>query len=117
MTEDRRRIKRRFLMYYSRIYDTGAEKLLGHLGDITSGGLMVISEERLPVGSSWQLKLELSNEIAPEPFLRFTARSVWCEQDVNPSVYNTGFEIEEMPVEGMEIIQRIVDTYGFRDNG
>ena len=60
--------------------------------------------------------MELSDDIAPKPFLEFEAKSLWCERDVNPQFYNTGFQVVDMAREDVEIIQRIVEAYGFRDN-
>lgn len=115
--QDRRRTKRRFLMYYSRIYDTSTETLVGQLGDITPLGLMIISDASLPVDKLFTLKIELSAEVSDRPDFTVNARSLWCQPDVAPGIYNTGFELINPSVESLEIIQHIVDNFGFRDNG
>lgn len=114
MQEDRRMTQRKFIMYYSRIFDAGTENLVGHLGDISIGGLMMISDEPLVVDWIYRLKLELDDDISPEPFLILTARSRWCQPDVTPQSYNTGFALEDVSPEAQEIIQRIVDKYAFK---
>lgn len=115
--QDRRRTKRRFLMYYSRIFDTSNDTLVGQLGDVTPLGLMVISDAPLPVDKVFTLKIELSAEVSDQPDFLVTARSLWCQPDVAPGIYNTGFELQELSPENIEIIQHIVDNFGFRDNG
>jgi hypothetical protein len=113
---ERRKTKRKYLMFYTRVFDVENSKLLGHLVDITPAGVMVISEQTLPAGQPFRLRIELSPEVAAEPFLEFDARSVWCHQDVNPQFYNTGFELSGITPESVAVIERIIEAYGFRDN-
>lgn len=114
--DDRRKTKRKYLLFYTRVFDLGTGKLLGHLVDITPTGAMLISEQAVPAGQDFRLKLELSPEVAAQPFLEFDARSLWCHQDINPQFYNTGFEFRAVTVENVAIIERIIEAYGFRDN-
>lgn len=41
--EERRKLQRRHIMFYSRVFDRKTGGLLGYLGNITPGGAMVIS--------------------------------------------------------------------------
>lgn len=114
--EERRKIKRRYLMFYTRVYDAGNRELLGHLLDITPQGASLISEKPLPTEVAFRLKMELSEDIADKPYLVFEAKSLWCKPDVDPHFYNTGFLLLKIAAEDIAIIQRIVEAYGFRDN-
>ncbi len=113
---ERRKIKRRYLLYYGRVYDENAQKQIGYLVDITEHGFMLLSEEAIPVGETRKLKLEITNDVDDRPFLTFTAKSIWCEPDLSPGHFNTGFEMVELKPSDAQIIQSIVQTYGFRDN-
>ena len=113
---ERRRTKRRYLLYYGRIYDETARKLLGYLVDITENGLMLLSDEPFPVGETGRFKLEVTDDIGEHPFINFKAKSMWCEPDLDPSHFDTGFEIEEIKPSDKELISAIVAKYGFRDN-
>lgn len=114
--KERRKTKRRYLLYYGRVYDERAQMLLGHLVDITANGLMLLSEEPFPVGNTQTIKLEVTSDIAERPYLNLTVKSIWCEPDVDPNHYNTGFEILALKPEDEPIIKAIIETYGFRDN-
>jgi Tfp pilus assembly protein PilZ len=114
--EERRKTKRRYLLYYGRIYDENAQKLLGYLVDITEGGLMLLSDEPYPVGETGHFKLEITDDIGEHPYINFKAKSLWCEPDIDPSHYDTGFEIEEIKPDDKKLILAIVAKYGFRDN-
>ena len=113
---DRRKTKRRYLLYYGRVYDETAQKQLGYLVDITENGFMLLSEEQIPVGATLHLKLELTLDISKGPYMNFTAKSLWCEIDIDPTHYDVGFAIVEIKPKDIKIIQDIIQEYGFRDN-
>jgi len=114
--KERRKVKRKHLLYYGRVYDEIVQKLLGYLVDITENGFMLLSEEPYPVGVSKRLKLEVTDDVGEGPYINFTVKSVWCEPDIDPSHFDVGFEIEEIKPSDKELIDKIVDKYGFRDN-
>lgn len=114
--EDRRKIKRRFLLYYMRVYDATSRHQIGNLVDITPEGTMVVSDSPFPIESTTRLRLELTEEVANKSFLEFSARSIWCKPDLSPELYNIGFEILDLAPGDAKIIQRIIKVFGFRDN-
>ncbi|MFZ1040216.1 MAG: PilZ domain-containing protein [Anaerolineales bacterium] len=114
--DERRKIKRRHLLYYGRIYDETAQKLLGYLVDITESGFMLLGEEPFPIGETRRFKLEVTEDVGKRPYINFTAKSIWCEPDIDPSHFDIGFEIAEIKPDDKELILIIVEKYGFRDN-
>lgn len=114
--EERRRLKRRYLRYYGRVYDARGSGQIGNLVDITEKGAMILTDRPLPVNQILNLRLELTADIAHQPFLEFVAKSVWCQPDLDHRHYNTGLEIIGLTANGEDIIRRIVALYGFRDN-
>lgn len=113
---ERRKIKRRYLMYYSRVFDARNGALIGHLVDITPEGIMLISETPLAADQMFRFKMELSEDIADKSYLTFTAKSIWCQPDVDPRFFNTGFHLLDITPQDTAIIQHIIEAYGFRDN-
>jgi hypothetical protein len=114
--EERRKTKRRHLLYYGRVYDETAQKLLGYLVDITESGFMLLGDEPFPVGETRRFKLEITEDVGKRPYINFSAKSIWCEPDIDPSHSNTGFEITEIKPGDKELVLAIVEKYGFRDN-
>jgi hypothetical protein len=114
--KDKRKIDRRFLLYYMRVYDANTQKQIGNLVDITPRGIMVGSEHPLPEGQTTRLRVEVTDEVTDKPFLEFSAHSKWCEPDVIPNMFNTGFEILDLTPEDSKIIDHIIEEFGFRDN-
>jgi hypothetical protein len=114
--DDRRSEKRKFLLFYTRVFDTQSHVQVGHLVDITSMGAMLITPTPIPTGVDFDLKLELSEEVADLPFMEISAQSLWCHADIDPAFYNTGFKFLDVSSENATIIKNIVETFGFRDN-
>jgi len=113
---DQRKTKRRYLLYYMRIYDAATRQQIGNLVDITPGGIMIVGEHQIPEGIIMHLRMELTSEVSEKTYLEFAARSKWSKPDVTPNMYNSGFEILDLEPEDVEIVQRIIDEFGFRDN-
>lgn len=112
---ERRRVQRKHLMYYTRIFNDDTGGLVGNLVDITPQGTMIISEMPIPVGKEFRFRMELSDDVADKPHLVFKAQSLWCQPDVVPRYHNTGFKLIDVAPGDVEIIQRIVEMYGFRN--
>jgi hypothetical protein len=114
--KEKRKTKRRCLLCYLRIYDATTHQQIGDLVDITSRGIMIVSEHPFPEGKTTRLRMELTKEVAEKPFMEFSAQSKWCEPYLTPNTYNTGFEILDLSSEDIEIVQRINEQFGYRDN-
>lgn len=110
-----RKFKRRHLIYYLRIYDRKTEVLIGHLADITTDGIMLVSEEPIKAESVFNFKMTLPAEIEGSRDITFDAFSVWCKKDVNPDFYATGFKISNIEARDIELIEILIDSFGFRD--
>lgn len=112
--EEKRKIYRRHLIYYLRVFDIATGNLLGHLVDITTEGIMLISETPIETGLTFQLRMDLPAFVFGKPELHFEARSVWCQSDVNTDFYDTGFQLIDISEQDQHIIEQIIEEYGFR---
>ncbi|RPI87745.1 MAG: PilZ domain-containing protein [Chloroflexi bacterium] len=113
--EDRRKLKRRYLMFYSRIFDRRNGALIGYLSDITTEGMMVISEVPLEKDIVHRFRMDLPEDIFGKGHMDFEALCVWNRQDVNPNFYISGFELKDLNDTDKNVIERIIDSYGFRE--
>ncbi len=114
--DERRKFKRRYLAFYSRVFDLESHQLMGHVVDLTPQGLMLLSENPQPTDKNYRLSIELPESFAGKPAVHFGATSKWCQADIDPHFYNTGFQLFDIDPDDVAIIQSIVETYGFRDN-
>jgi len=45
----------------------------------------------------------------------FNAKSLWCDKDINPDFYDTGYQILDLDIEAAKIIEELISDFGFRD--
>jgi hypothetical protein len=116
MGAERRKFKRRYLMYYSRVYNRQTGEVIGYMVDLTPEGAMIISEEPIEVGKDFRLRIDMPEEISDKASLDFEATSVWCKPDIDPHFYGTGFRILNLLEQDINLIERMIQEYGFRDS-
>jgi len=112
--EERRKLKRKYLTFFGRIYDRQSGQPLGNVADITLEGAMVISNHPLPTGEDYQLRLDLPEHIFGTDYLDLEGKSIWCQPDIDPDFYNTGFKLQNVTKEEAHIIEQIIKKYGIR---
>jgi hypothetical protein len=112
---EKRKLKRRHPIYYLPIMDQENNEMVGKLVDITSEGLMMISEKAVPTQKSYFLDIELPEEIYGQTHLTFHAKSLWCKKDVNPEFFATGFQFLEITPEDIINIDYLIEHFGFND--
>ena len=113
--DERRRLSRRHILFYSRVFDRKTGIFLGYLGNMNEGGLMIISETPIDVGLVYLLRIDLPEDIYSKSVLNFEAKSVWCRLDIDPNFHNTGFQFNKITEDSKDIIAQIIEDYGFRD--
>jgi hypothetical protein len=112
---EKRELKRRHLIYYLRVFDRNTDQLLGHLVNITSQGIMLISEEPLAVDMIFQLRMKLPSAMVEYESLDFDAKSVWNGKDSNPNFYDTGLQLIDVAADKIAIIEDLIERFGFQD--
>jgi c-di-GMP-binding flagellar brake protein YcgR len=113
--DDRRTVKRRHLFFYLRVWQSDSNRLLGHLVDITPGGMMLVSEEPIAVGEEFKLEIRTPDTEGAMKPMQFTATCRWSDNDINSSFYDSGFEFLDNTPEDIETISKLVEEYGFND--
>ena len=112
---EKRRIERRHLIYYLRVWDTAEDKLLGHLADVSTEGFMIVGETSVEVENEYALKMLLPSVSGDSEPLKFKARSCWSSNDVNRQFYDTGFQFTEISEQTVERIIDLIKEYGMSD--
>ena len=112
---EKRKLNRRHLIYYLRVFDRNTNILIGHLVDITAEGIMLISEDPIDTYTIFQLKMDLPQRMENKEQLHFDAKSLWHKKDVNPNFYNTGFQFLKVSRDHFVVIEQLLDDFGFRD--
>lgn len=113
--DERRKLPRKYLMVYSRVFDQQNGRIVGYLSDMNQLGAMTISDDPMPVDKVFELRFDLPDPIVfSSDHLNLKARVAWCQADVNPAFYTIGFEFINVGAKEADIIEQMIVTYEFR---
>ena len=115
---DKRTLKRKHLVYYLKVYDRKTNKLIGHLVDVTTEGIMLIGKDKIDKNTLFQMRLDLNEnkKNTDKNEIWFDAESVWSSKDVNLSgFYDTGFRLINVPKEDQQKMEQWFQNSWFRD--
>jgi hypothetical protein len=115
-SQERRKYKRRSLIFYIPVIETSTQQIIGTMVDIAPKGFKLDSQYQIPLGKDYHLGLNTTPDIADIDFIGFVARSKWRQPEKpDQCQYYIGFEIIDIASHDAEIVQCIVDKYGARD--
>ncbi len=113
MKAERRKLNRKNFTYYMRVLDEATGELVGQLSDISTGGFKIESTTPIPLGTTYQLRIDQTREISNKSYLSFTARARWCQRDpYDPTIYNVGFQLVDMTPADYDIFVKMFNEYG-----
>lgn len=112
---NKRSVPRRHLIYYLRVFDAEADKLIGNLVDISTRGIMVVSDSRLEPGKRIRLKMVLPDTVEGSKEVEFEAETRWCQNDVNTDFFDTGFELIDPTNDFLDAVDRLVEDCLFKE--
>lgn len=112
---EQRQVTRRHLVFYLRVFDGMSSRVVGHLIDISSKGLMLLCDEPVALNEEYRLRMRLPVEIIDTDEIIFKSVSRWCRPDDNPDFYITGFQIQDLDSESERAISSLIDEFGYSD--
>ncbi len=113
--QERRKIGRKHLAVYSRVYDRCSGRALGYLADLSELGAMIISDESLPENCVINLRFDLPDStLFAASYLDMRARAAWFSPDVYPAYYNIGFEFLNASPGDVKILAKMINAYEFK---
>jgi hypothetical protein len=112
--DDRRKLPRRHLYFYSRVFDEDTREMVGRLVDINTQGMMLISEQPIDGQSQFKFKLVLPKAIEGKKELHLEAESKWSRQALNQDLYDNGFRLVNVSSRDAEMIGRLINNAGFK---
>lgn len=110
-----RKLARRHLIFYLRVFDNKTGDLLGYLADITTEGLMIMSEQPIPSNQAYELKIDVHSQLTQEKSIVLTATSLWSKKSLNPDIYDSGFAINELSTDAYRAVSHIIHEMGFNE--
>lgn len=113
--KEKRRVERKYLVFYLRIFEGLSFRVLGHVVNLSSRGLMVLSDRQIPLNKEYRLRMRLPKEMSDRPELIFNATSCWCKKDANPDFYLAGFEIQNLSMAERSDILHLLDEFSYSE--
>lgn len=111
----RREQTRRHLLMYLKAFDISTDKFIGRLIDLTSNGLMILTENPIEINKIYLIKVELPEAIDGKSDITFDAKCMRCENDVNSDYFDAGFQIINLDAEEENMISKLIVRFGFSD--
>ncbi len=119
--DDRRRLARWKSTYffkgdkkYDRPYfdviDLATGNSLGHLVDLTLEGMKIIGRHSLEVNKTYDIRIDLPQEVKGTEEITAQTCCVWCEKDINPEFYYAGFKILSITPPFSEIVGTLISN-------
>ena len=112
----RRRAKRRHLIYYLDVYEATTGRLVGHVGDLTREGLLLLELEQLDLGATLDLEVAMPDVPGLSGRIRARATVRWLGEDRNPSIACAGCSFEPLSLEDETALDLLVRLVGFEDS-
>lgn len=111
---NQRRIQRHQLPYYLNVFNRHTDKPLGFIGNLSEGGLMLISRYPMMLGERFDMRLKIPGRSGQLRVIDFSALSLWSSEDVTPGSYDTGFSLITPPAEILEMIAALHHYFSFQ---
>lgn len=114
MPREQRHIQRQQLPYYLKVYNRITDRPMGYLGNVSSDGLMLISQLPLLTGVDYQLRLKLPGCNGNLCMVEFVAHCHWSREEATPGYYDSGFSVAEAPAEFVQLEGLLRNYFTFR---
>jgi hypothetical protein len=115
MERDKRQVERKYLVFYLRVFDGLGSKVMGHLMNISSNGIMLLSDFPIPVNEAYKLRMRLPHELVENGEIILKATSRWCKNDTNPEFYVTGFQLYDISQTLKNTILSMIDEFSYSE--
>jgi hypothetical protein len=112
---ERRKFKRRLLVYNLEVFESESNEPMGRVVDITPEGMMLVRAQPIDINSVLHLSVELPSEIFSARRVNFTAIARWCRHDINPDLFDIGLEFTDITDKNIETIIGLIADYAFPD--
>ena len=113
---EKRAIERRHLVFYLRVFDGTSNNILGHLADISTTGIMLVSEKAIKTDRDYRLRIKLPKEVVGRDEIIIDAKSCWSKPDCNPDFFISGFRISGLEADLEKQIHLLVRDFSMEES-
>ena len=106
--DNRRRLKRKYMLFKIPAYDAQSRRFIGLVQDITEKGLQLFGVE-VEINSKKTLIVQASDYVKSGP-IHFEAQCRWTRKDSPLGYYVTGFEITSINNESRKALLMLIES-------
>lgn len=114
---DKRRLKRRQLIYYLKVVDQNTGQPVGRLVDITVEGMLVVSSQPIPLDREYNLRIDLPEGLGKRPPISLQAKTLWSKPDINPDFVDTGMAFVKIAPLDLQTVLDLIAEYELASQG
>lgn len=107
--------RRRHLIYYLAAFDSKTNEPIGHIYDITTKGVLLLSDEIIDVGREIDFTVMLPDGLVSSRSFSMRAECRWSERDVNPDNFCSGFQFTYIDRSAVVLISSLIARFGFQN--
>lgn len=109
MGQDKRRSPRIDTNQSIQIFDMLQASLMGNLVNISTGGLMLLTSQEIPINHVFQLEMTLQFSDGSNKTIQFGAESLWSQNTSTPGHEWVGFHIIDISEENQQLLDRMIE--------
>jgi hypothetical protein len=115
-TKENRTVERRRLVFYLRVFDQDSSQIIGHLTDISSAGIRLVSEREFKKEAVYNARLILPKEVLGRTEMQLKISCIWCRPDPIPEFRVAGFDIVEIDLEQKKLIDALISEFSHENS-
>jgi len=112
---EKRKQQRRHLAFQLNVVDRVTGEELGHIGNISPAGAMIVTEKDLPVDVTYDVKIDLRDleELGNQDYLETKLQTAWSLPDTNPDLNRVGSRFVDVKEADKYLIYHMINYFGF----
>lgn len=91
-----------------KVFDNFSAAELGHVGDATPEGLLLVGKTEIPKGTRRQLRIEIPLDNGDTDELTLDGTSRWSKHVTEPDSWLTGLNIEASPLNSRMLLASLI---------
>ncbi|BCL59449.1 hypothetical protein DGMP_01420 [Desulfomarina profundi] len=111
---DQRQEGRERITFYLRVFDGISTRIVGHLVDISTRGMLLLCEDPVAAGEDYRLRLCLPAVVLDRREVVISATSRWCSREDDSDFFRVGFQIVDSSPEIVKTVELLVEKCGYK---
>jgi len=105
------------LMVYLDVRNAQDGMMLGHVGDISEHGMMLITHQAIGLGKQYDIRIELPDTVPLErEVIEATINTLWEKPNLNPRQHCIGCTFVNFPAQSAKDLRTLGEYLGFAMN-